>query len=233
MNAATLMIHIVGGTVALTAGAAALGVRKGGTWHARWGTAFFAAMLVMTVTGATIAAFMPERGTTLVGIFTAYLVLTAWVAARRRDGVAGNFERAACLVAAGCATGQLIFGYRALHMLDGRLDLLPYQAHFVFGALATLAVALDLNMIARGKIGPNQRIARHLWRMCVAFVIAASSFFQGQQDEFPAAVRGSAVWYLPPLIGLTVMAYWLFRNRFGARMSRWRGARAKRLNRST
>lgn len=216
MNVAMMAIHILGGSIALFAGAGALAVRKGGPWHARLGTAFFLSMLVMTSTGAVIAALMPERGTMLVGILTCYLVATAWVAARHRSGQAGTFERVALLVALGCAVGQFVFGYWALQRPGGRLDLLPYQAHLIFGALAALAATLDLNMILRKRIGAGQRIVRHLWRMSAALVIAASSFFQGQQDEFPEAVRGSPLWYLPPLLALAALGYWVVRIRFGA-----------------
>ena len=81
-----MLIHIVGGSIALLSGAAALVLRKGGRWHARAGTMFFVSMLVLGGTGAVIAVLKPERGTAVIGIFTCYLVATAWSAARRRDG---------------------------------------------------------------------------------------------------------------------------------------------------
>jgi uncharacterized membrane protein len=224
MNPLTLF-HVVAGSAGLVAGAAALAVRKGGPLHARAGTAFFAAMLAMAGTGATIAALKPERGTAVIGLFTGYLVATAWMAARRRDGTAGGFERAGLAFALACAATMLAFGAMASASPTGRLDSLPAAAHYPFAVLAALAAALDLNFLLRGRLERHQRIARHLWRMCAALAIAAFSFFLGQQDEFPAAWRGLAIWFAPPLAVLATMAFWLVRVRFTAAFGRPRPGR--------
>jgi uncharacterized membrane protein len=219
MNPFTLF-HVVAGSAGLITGAAALSVRKGGPVHARAGNAFFAAMLAMAASGAAIAALKPERGTAVIGLFTGYLVATAWAAARRRDGVAATFERAGLAVAVACAAAMLAFGAMASASPTGRLDSLPAAAHYPFAILAALAACLDLNFILRGRLAGRQRIARHLWRMCAALTIAAFSFFLGQQDEFPAAWRGLAIWFVPPLAVLAAMIFWLVRVRFTAAFGR-------------
>jgi uncharacterized membrane protein len=216
-----MLIHIAGGSVALLAGAGALAVRKGGRLHAKAGTAFFAAMLVMTLTGSVIAALKPERATAVIGIITCYLVATSWRAARRRDGKAGMFEAAALAVILACGILQLQFGLWAIQSPQGRIDLLPYQPIFVFAGLAWLAAALDVNVLIRRQLTGAQRIGRHVWRMCAALLIATTSFFQGQQDEFPDAVRGSAFWYVPALAVLAAMLFWIVRVRFGKGWRRW------------
>lgn len=216
-----MLIHIVAGSAALLSGAAALTLRKGGRLHGRVGTVFFASMVVMTLTGAVIAAFKPERGTAVIGLITCYLVATSWWTARHRDGKAGRFEVAALAVIVACALAELSFGLIAMNSPRGRIDVLPYQPMFGFAALAGLAAALDVNFILRRHISNAQRIARHLWRMCTAMLIATTSFFQGQQDIFPAAVRGSFIWFLPALAVLAAMLFWIFRVRFGRRFGRW------------
>ncbi|MEA3052659.1 MAG: hypothetical protein QOG72_1562 [Sphingomonadales bacterium] len=223
MNAFTLF-HVVAGSAGLLAGAAALCVRKGGSLHARAGTVFFAAMLAMAGTGAAIAASISERGTAVIGLFTCYLVTTSWVTARRR-GEAGGFERAGLAVALACAAAMLTFGLVAANSPTGKFDSLPAAAHFPFAFLAALAAGLDLNFILRGRLARHQRIARHLWRMCAALAIAAFSFFLGQQDEFPAAWRGLAIWFAPPLAVLAAMTFWLIRVRFSAAFGRSRPGR--------
>lgn len=219
MNVFTLF-HVAAGSTALLAGGAALAVRKGGRLHARVGTIFFAAMLAMGVTGALIAALKPERGTAVIGAFTCYLVVTAWAAARRRDGQAGGLERAGLVVALACAAAMLGLGLLASGSPSGRFDSLPAAAHYPFAFLAALAAGLDLNFLRRGRLERHQRIARHLWRMCAALAIAAFSFFLGQQDEFPAAWRGLAIWFVPPLAVLAAMVFWLIRARFTAAFGR-------------
>jgi uncharacterized membrane protein len=219
MNALTL-VHIFGGSIALAAGAAALVFRKGSPLHARTGTIFFASMLVMAGTGSLIAAFKPERGTAVIGLFTAYLVVTAWLAARQRSGKAGAFEKAGLAVAIVCSATMLVFGMQAQANPNGLLDSLPASAHYPFAILAALAAALDLNFILRGQISGLQRTARHLWRMCAALLIAAASFFLGQQDEFPEAWQGAFIWFVPPLATLAALIFWAVRVRF-SKAFRW------------
>jgi uncharacterized membrane protein len=217
---ALTLFHVAAGSIALLAGGAALVVRKGGRLHAKAGTAFFAAMLAMAGTGAIIAALKPERGTAVIGIFTCYLVATAWWAARRREGRAGGFERAGLAVALACAAAMLSFGVLASASPGGRFDSLPAAAHYPFALIAALAAGLDLNFLWRGRLERQQRIARHLWRMCAALAIAASSFFLGQQDEFPDSWRGLAIWFVPPFAVLAAMIFWLLRVRFSAAWGR-------------
>lgn len=219
MNGFTLF-HVAAGSAGLISGAAALSVRKGGALHARAGTAFFAAMMAMAGTGAAIAAFKPERGTAVIGIFTCYLVASSWRTARRRDGVAGGAEWAGLAVALACAAAMLAFGLLASGSPTGRFDSLPASAHYPFAILAGLAAGLDLNFILRGRLDRRQRVARHLWRMCAALAIAAFSFFLGQQDEFPAAWRGLAIWFAPPFAVLAAMVFWIVRVRFAAAFRR-------------
>jgi len=210
-----LVIHIGGGGVALMVGAAALALPKGERLHRRCGTLFFAAMAVMTATGSLLAILRPERITAVIGLLTLYLVTTSWMAAKRREGTAGTFERAGFAVAAAFAATFMAMGLVAAASPTGRLDSLPAAVPFVFGTLAALAAALDLNFILRRRLSGRQRIARHLWRMCAALLIATSSFFLGQQDEFPQAVQGSPIFYLPSLATLAAMIFWIFRVRFG------------------
>lgn len=207
------IVHVVFGSTALLAGAAGLAARKGSRFHAKAGTAFFAAMLVMAGTGSLMAGLKPERGTAVIGLLTAYLVVTSWMTARRRSGEAGRFELYGLAVALGICALMLAFGLMASASPTGRLDSLPPLAHYPFAFLAGLAAALDLNFILRRRLGAAQRIARHLWRMCAALLIAALSFFLGQQDEFPQAWQGAFIWFLPPLSVLAAMLFWIFRVR--------------------
>jgi hypothetical protein len=217
---ALLPIHIAAGGIALLAGYAALALRKGSPSHARAGTWFFGAMLVMAGTGALVAAARPERGTMMIGIFTCYLVATSWVAARRRDGKAGRFELLAFPVALACAAALLAFGLIGAASPNGRMDSLPAMVHFPFAAVAALAAALDLNVLLRGELSGLQRTARHVWRMCAAFLIAAFSFFLGQQKVMPALIQGSPLLFVPPLLVLAAMIFWLLRVRF-SKAFRW------------
>ena len=82
-----MAVHIAAGLLALPAGTIAIAARKGGRLHARAGTVFFGAMLVLGISAAILEPFRePEPGSPIAALFVLYFVATSWVAARRRDG---------------------------------------------------------------------------------------------------------------------------------------------------
>jgi uncharacterized membrane protein len=209
-----MIVHIGAGSTALTTGAVALIARKGSDWHARFGGAFVISMLLMAASGAGIAVLKPERVSAVTGVFTIYLVVSSWLTIRRKQAVAGRYEILGLIVAAGCAVADFSFGVQAAAHPSGRLDGFSGGPYFAFSALAALAAALDINFLARRRLTGSQRVARHLWRMCVALFIAASSFFLGQRDLFLEGLRQLPLLSAPPLITLGLMLYWLLRLRF-------------------
>lgn len=209
-----MMLHIAAGGVGLAAGFAALAFRKGERLHRIAGTAFFVAMLFMSGVGAAMALFLPNRPTVLVGVLTFYLVATAWATVRREEGRVGRFEVFALVVVAVVAALNLVAGWVAAASPKGAMDQIPYQMIFVFAGVATLAAVTDYRVIRRGGVSGAPRIARHLWRMCTALLIATTSFFFGQQKVLPEALHGSPVLFIPTLTVLVLMVFWLFRVRF-------------------
>jgi hypothetical protein len=206
-----MAIHIAAGLLALPAGTVAVAARKGGRLHKRAGTIFFGSMLVLGVTASMLEPFRSPPGSPVGGIMVCYFVVTSWVAARRRDGTTGRFEIVACAAALGLAVLMIWGGFTGATTPAG-----PGPV-FALGGLCLLAGLLDLNAILRGTLTPVQRISRHLWRMCFAFFIATGSFFLGQQDVLPAAVRGSPALFVLAFAPFAVMAFWLVRVRVGKR----------------
>src|SRR5258707_14386923 len=85
-----LIFHICGATVGLLSGTAALIFRKGFRLHRAAGNVFFVAMLVMSASGAGIAAFLkPNMGNVFGGGVTFYLVATGWLTVLRKEGEIG------------------------------------------------------------------------------------------------------------------------------------------------
>jgi hypothetical protein len=200
--------HIAGGSLALLSGAVAVAAHKGGPLHARAGTWFVVSMLVLGVTATILAPFKEEADSGLGGILTCYFVATAWMTARRREGRAGRSEILACAVALLAAAAVASAGIAGATTPAGRGPV------FALAAICLLAGLLDLNAILRAKLTPAQRISRHLWRMCFAFFIATGSFFLGQQDVMPEAIRGSRVLFVLAFAPFAVMAFCLVRLRF-------------------
>lgn len=202
-----ILLHIIGGLIGLTSGAVALSAPKGGRLHRKSGMVFVYAMLVMSTSGAIMAALMPERISVIAGMLTFYLVVTALLTVRRGLNFAW-IDIAAMLF--GLVVGLLSITFAIQGLSTGNADELAPMG-FIFGTVALLATAGDLRMLLKRGIPWAQRIARHLWRMCLALWIAAASFFLGQADVFPETIRIMPLLCTPVLLVLLLMFYWLVR----------------------
>ena len=212
-----LFLHICGAGIGLLSGTAALIFRKGFRWHRVAGNIFFVSMLVMSASGAGIAAFIrPNMGNVFGGVVTFYLVATGWLTVMRKEGETGIIEYGLLLLALATSGGGLLFGWEAAHSATGLKEGYPPGPYLIFGCLSVWAAMLDVRMLVRKGLTGAPRIRRHLWRMCVAFLIAALSFFLGKQQHFPVAIRGSQILNLPMILILIVMIYWLIRVRITA-----------------
>jgi hypothetical protein len=225
MNATT-WIHIVGGMIALAAGTVAVAVRKGGGLHGSAGTWFSVSMLVLGVTASMLAPFKSPPDSPIGGIMVCYFVATAWMTAHRRSGTPGWFERIACAIVLAIAIAIIASAFEAALSPTGQSSGPPGPGVlFALGGVCLLAGLSDLKYL-RGRLSARQRISRHLWRMCFALFIATGSFFLGQQDVLPQAMRGSPLLFVPALAPFAVMLFWLVRLRVSGMVGRLSGRRA-------
>jgi uncharacterized membrane protein len=208
-----LIIHIGAGGIGILSGYMAITVRKGERLHRVFGTVFFLAMLTMAAMASFMAVLIPQRGNALGGLFAMYLVATAWTTVRRKEGTLGQFEKRALPFVLALAAAYVVFGWQATMSPSGKLDGFSAGIYFVTAAVVALAGTLDLKVILRGGISGTQRIARHLWRMCVSFFFATGSFFIGQQKDMPAFMHGAPILYVLALAPLEFMIFWLIRVR--------------------
>jgi uncharacterized membrane protein len=212
--AAALVLHIGGASVGLASGAVAMVARKGERLHRAAGNVFFVSMLTMSGVAAIVSPMLPDRISAVAGLFTFYLTATAWATVRRRPGEAGFFEVGAMFGGLGVAALFLSLARIAAMRPGGVLEGQSYEIGVAFGLIALLAAALDLRTVQRGGLSGTPRVARHLWRMCLALFMASGSFFLGQQQVLPEALRGSPILFVPALAPLAAMVFWLVRVRF-------------------
>lgn len=207
------LFHIFNGFAGLLSGAVAMSLRKGSRWHTLAGRVFVVSMLSMSGSAAYSALVDPhgEVINVLMGVLTFYLVATAWLTARRQRPQAGLVDWVAFAVVAALAVSLANYGLAAANSPTGTIDGQPAGMFFAFGLVATFAAVLDLRMIRRGGVSGAQRLTRHLWRMCAALFIAVGSFFLGQQQFFPEAVRYTFLLAVPSLVVIASLWYWLLR----------------------
>jgi len=171
-------------------------------------------MLSLSASGVLLAFTKSQPGNVLGGALTFYLVATAWMTAKRREGEPGIFDWGALLVVLGLAAVEVTWGLEAAISSTGLKYDYPPGPYFFLGSVAVLAATGDVRMLVHHGITGTQRVARHLWRMCFALFIAASSIFLARQQLFPALLRKTGVLLFLSFLPLMLMIFWLLRVRF-------------------
>ncbi|MGZ8867300.1 MAG: hypothetical protein ACXW2P_03075 [Thermoanaerobaculia bacterium] len=215
----TLILHIAGGIAGLASGLTALLSRKGSRFHRASGKVFVVSMLVMGAFGAYEGFLKSQRVNVLAGIFTCYLVATAWLTVARKARETGMTEVVLMLLAVAAGALSSLFGWAGATAIRSG----PFAGYFVFAAIAFIFAAFDVRMLMRGGVAGAGRIARHLWRMGIALFAAAGSFFLGTASDpvlrrsglratlFTPEIRATHLPEVPVLIIVGLTLYWLCR----------------------
>jgi uncharacterized membrane protein len=204
-----LLLHILAGGLGLLSGYVALYASKGAPLHRKSGMLFVCVMLTMSVTGMLISAV--EEVTPAINLpaasLTFYLVITSLTTVRPPAAGSRRLEIAAMLMASAVGLACFTLGFRAIAS-GGPEAGLAYPL-FMFGLVGLLASAGDLRMIRAGGVRGATRLARHLWRMCFALLIASVAFY----PRLGRAGIPKPLLALPVLAVLVIMFYWLWRVR--------------------
>jgi hypothetical protein len=222
-----LIGHISAGTLGLLSGTAAMSFRKGSPRHVLAGKVFVASMLTMAVGAVYLAIVRHQPNNIGGGILTFYLIGTAWLTARRRDGETSRFDWVAMLIPLVLGVLNWRNGLKVLHSGASSQDGVPVGMMFFMGSVMLLAAAGDVRMLVRGGVLGAKRIARHLWRMCFGLFIAAGSFFLGPSNRplrllsavgfgkhLPLALFSTTVYLILTILPLIMLIFWLVRVRF-------------------
>jgi hypothetical protein len=223
----TLVAHICGGTLGLLSGTAAISFGKGSPRHILAGKVFVGSMLIMALGAVYLGIVKHEPSNISGGMFTFYLIGTAWLTARRRDGETGRLDWVALLVPLALGVLTWLSGINVLRRGAMSQDGVPVGMTFFTGSVMLLAAAGDIRMLMRGGILGAKRIARHLWRMCFGLFIAAGSFFLGGANRplrllstvglgqhLPQALFSVGVYLVLTVLPLVLLVFWLVRVRF-------------------
>jgi hypothetical protein len=220
MRLPLLILHISGGILGLLSGTVAMIYHKGSRGHRLAGDVFVVAMLTMGVCGSILSLMKHQTGNVFGGALTFYMITTAWLSGRERKTV-GVLDWTALAIGVAISVTMFTLGVRAARGIDPPQPGVPLAMPFIMGSTVLLAATGDIRILMRGGISGTARLSRHLWRMCFGLFIASGSFFLGQQQVFPASWRGSTVWFVPALLPLVLLIFWLIWVRVGRR---WKSA---------
>src|SRR5215467_3511664 len=223
----TLLIHILGGTVGLVSGAAAMVFRKGSPRHVLAGRTFVVSMLTMGAAASYLGVVKHQPGNVGGGIFTFYLILTAWLTARHKDGEASKLDWVALLIPLALGTLSWVNGIGVVRSGASSQAGVPVGMIFFLGSVQLLAAAGDVRMLASGGVLGAKRIPRHLWRMCFGLFIASGSFFFGPSNRplrllsnvglgshLPRVLFSTGLYLFLTILPLVLLIFWLLRVRF-------------------
>ena len=221
MTMIAFVLHIAGGTVGLVSGTVAAFSTKGGRLHRSAGTVFVVSMLIMAVFAAYLAIVRPGQLVNLViAPFAFYLVATAWLTVRRREGAIGFAEK--------IAFGAILILLLPFAVLSFQLaasmppffeSAVPLKgpvlvAIYGFTLVVAIAALCDAKVIVMGGISGAPRIARHLWRMCLGLTLAAgSAFTNGLPRLLPGPMHVPPAFFLPQFVPLALLVFWMIRVR--------------------
>jgi uncharacterized membrane protein len=222
-----MVVHLCAGTLGLVSGTAAMSFRKGSPRHVLAGKVFVASMLTMAVGAVYLAITRHQPNNIGGGILTFYLIGTAWLTARRRDGETSRFDWVAMLIPLAIGIFTWMVGIKVVLSGASSQDGVPVGMTFFMGSVCLLAAAGDVRMLVRGGVLGAKRIARHLWRMCYGLFIAAGSFFLGPQNRplrllsavgigqhLPPALFSTTLYLILTVLPLILLIFWLVRVRF-------------------
>jgi uncharacterized membrane protein len=225
-----LFLHVSIAAIGLVSGAIALFSPKGDGLHRLAGKTFLVSMLAMTAIAFVIAIGRDDRISIVPSMLTFYLVATGWRTVMRRRAGSAQLDLALLLLALAAGTTGFLLGWAPAHAATGLDDKgFPAAVYFIFGSIALFAASLDVRTLLAAGLRGGHRLARHLWRMCLALLIATTSFFQGQEQVFPERLQGSFLLKIPALAVIAMMLYWLLRLGIGGALSIWR---ARAFNRA-
>jgi peptidoglycan/LPS O-acetylase OafA/YrhL len=151
-------------------------------------------------------------------VLTFYLVTTALLTVRRRPRGSRWIDASAMVIALAAGIFSVKFGLDAAYGPKGKLLGFPATPALVFGIVALLAALGDARLLMGRNLQGAPRIARHLWRMCLAMFIATGSFFLGQAKVFSESMRILPVLAIPVVLVLLLMFYWWVRVSFSKRI---------------
>jgi|SRR5579872_6856731 len=230
MRLPLVVLHVSAGTVAMLAGALAIASRKGSRGHRRAGNVFVICMLSVSALGSYLG-FIRGKWTISQAASSAFI---SWQQRGQRpkeektnSGRKPNWI--APPIALAFAAINFVWGVEVARGLTAVKNQSSVGAYVFFGTLALLSAAGNVRMLLRARLSGTQRLVRHLWRMCFRWFIATISFFLGQQQVFPAWLRGSYVLMVLAFLPLVFLIFWFIRVRLRTRtlMRGWHPAAKK------
>lgn len=204
-----LVIHIISGFTALIVGLIPMYATKGGKLHNQSGLIYFWAMFGVFATSQPMAFIKGNVFLFTIGIFSFYLALTGYRAAKRKgwDQLTGFDKR---IIQFTLFTSLVMFVFAGYYAFARQTNIAIILA--VFASICFWFSASDWKNFGKKSI-PKQWMILHLTRMLGAYIATFTAFAATNLYFLPTY----AIWLLPTLVGTIgiLLAVKYFRKKFG------------------
>jgi uncharacterized membrane protein len=218
-----LRLHAVAGTLALGVAPLAMAVRKGGSWHRRWGRVFFFSMIAVCASAIFLAIMHYEKNLwlALLAVFSFHMVASGYRSLYLKKLHEGLKPVSIDLWLHGFAGlvngGLLIWGLS--HLLLGQKDQKAI-VFSVFGLIGMFTVLTNLQRFYKRKHDKREWFFAHISGMLGGYIATVSAFSAVNFGRWFPWMPGWLVWLWPTLIGVPLIALWsaYYRKRFAKGM---------------
>lgn len=189
-------LHIVAGSFALLAGPVAMFNQNGGQTHRISGKIYFWSMVFIFASSIIMSLAKNNLFLFMIGIFSFYLVITAYRALHLKNLHKGQkaelFDWVVLWLSALAGTGLAVFGLYVVFMLKNSFGLVA----LVFGAVMLQGVKTDYRRFTVPPKEKNHWLLKHITGMMGGYIATFTAFLVNNWQSDPPFIS----WLLPTLV---------------------------------
>ena len=194
-----LLIHIIAGSISLTAAALAVLSTKGKKLHILSGRTYFWGMAIIFLTAIPMSIISVNIFLFLVAIFSFYLAFAGMRFARNRKGIANFFDWVA--IGLMVLSGVIMLFLATNNFMNNNSQ---YITLAVFGLIAISLGYTDFRNYRKKCAIGKQRIARHLTNMLEGTIAVITAVLVTNLSIEPVFI----LWILPTIIIFPLIFWW-------------------------
>lgn len=195
-----ILVHVILGSIALSAGIFAIIFKKGSKNHKLAGIIFYYFLLVSSIM-AIIITFLPGHKNIFllcIGVFSTYLVYTGYRSLKYRKSKPSLFDKFFAVILMAFGLGLLFIGVRSL-INENSMGIVA----IVFGGLASWLSIGDLRSFKDLKKLKKMYLRLHVSKIMGAFIASTTALIVNNQ-----ILPGAWGWLAPTVIGTFYITYW-------------------------
>lgn len=200
-----LVLHMLAGFIALTAGLIPFVTKKGGRTHRMMGKFFYYTMLIVSLSALTLSIYRFNPFLLMIGLLTGYSTITGYrglILMRSQKYQGENQDWIGLKIFS--IVFLLSFAVSFVWIHSHHRSFLPVL--LIFATLLIIQIVEDARIFTGRKAftKPHQWIIYHIGRISGAYIAALTGFLVNSIHTNPAFIG----WILPAVAGLPIIFYY-------------------------